>query len=121
MDRKQETAIAMDIELAEESKLPTVAEARARFDLVEGILPAKVSHIEPHPVVLPAAQKVESKAPAPTPVPEVTPKKKLPSAKKPAPVKPAARPDTAAQEGVKSPSPRLPTFIFSQSACFISK
>ena len=115
MDRKQEAAIAMDMELGEESKLPTVAEARARFDRVEGVLPAKVSHIELHPVVLPAAQKVESKAkaPVPTPVPEVTPKKILPSAKKPAPVKPAAIPETAAQEGVKSPSPRLLTYLYS--------
>ena len=107
MDREQEMAITMDMEIGEESKLPTVAEAKARFDQVEGVPPKKVSHIEIRPVGLPEAQKIEPKpkAPVPTPIPEMMPKKVVPPAKKP-----VARPDIAAQEGVKSPSPRLLTF-----------
>ena len=87
----------------EETKVPSVSEARAKFDQVEGVPPKKVTRVEIKPQVpqgTPLGPKVQPKPKAP--VPEVMPKKVVPPAKRPAP-------------GVKSPSPRLMIMILSMT------
>ena len=98
--QRLDQAVPMEIPLEseEEGKAPTVSEARAKFDQVEGVPPKKVSRMEIQPVgpaAAPLAPKVlaKPKAPVPTPVPETMPRKVVPPVKKP------AQP--------KSPSPRL--------------
>ena len=112
VDKSETLEISMEMGPEEEAKVPTVSEARAKFDQVEGVPPKKVTKVEFQPKIppgAPLAPKVQPKpkAPVPTHVPEEFPKKVVPPAKKPVPPKPVVRPDTAAQEGVKSPSPRL--------------
>ena len=90
----------IELESGEETKVPTVTEARARFDQVEGVPPHKISRseIQPKgPPMAPMAARVQlkQKEPVITPVPEFMPKK----------VVPAGKQDTAPQ-GMKSPSPR---------------
>ena len=109
--------LEVPVEAEEETRAPTVSEARAKFDQVEDVPPKKVTRVEIQPQVpqgVPRGPKVQPKPKAP--VPEIMPKKIVPPAKRPAPV---ARPDTAAQEGVKSPSPRLLIMIISTS-CMLS-
>ena len=104
--------LEVPIETEEETKVPSVSEARAKFDQVEGVPPKKVTRVEIQPQVpqgTPLGPKVQPKPKAP--VPEVMPKKVVPPAKRPAPV---TRPDTMAQ-GVKSPSPRLLIRIISMT------
>ena len=106
----QPVRMEVPLESEEETKVPSVSEARAKFDQVEGVPPKKVSRVEIQPVgppAVPLAPKVQAKpkAPVPTPVPEFMPKKVVPPVKKPVP-KPFTRPDMVAQEGIKSPSPR---------------
>ena len=88
-----ELPVGMEIYSEEEAKVPTVAEARLRFDQVEGVPTKKVSKVE-----------IQPKGPPAVPF---APKKIMAPVKKPAPPKPVARPDMVAKEGVKSPSPRL--------------
>ena len=112
--------LEVPIESEEETKVPTVSEARARFDQVEGVPPKKVSRVEIQPQIppgAPVAPKVQPKpkAPVPAPLPEAVPKKTVPPVRKPAPPKPVVRPETAAQEGVKSPSPRLLIVLLSMT------
>ena len=104
------TPMQIELESGEETKVPTVAEARARFDQVESVPPHKISRseIQPKgPPMAPMAARVQlkQKEPVITPVPEFMPKKVVPPAKKPDVPKPAGKQDTAPQ-GVKSPSPR---------------
>ena len=108
MEKPLPMEITMEMESGEETKVPTVAEARARFDQVEGVPPKKVSRAEIQPKGPPAVPLAAKVQPKPKkPVPEFVPKKVVPPVKKPAPPKPIVRPETAYQEGVKSPSPRL--------------
>ena len=95
------TPMEIELESGEETKVPTVSEARARFDQPEGVPPHKISRAEIQPKGPPMAPV----APKPkAPVPEFIPKKVAPPVKKPPPV---VRPEVMAPEGVKSPSPRL--------------
>ena len=108
MDREVTMDITMETKSGEETKLPTVTEARAKFDKDEVVPKKKVTKVEIQPRVpagVPLAPKVQPKpkAPVPTPVPEVMPKKVVKPLKKPV-APPAA-------EKVKSPSPRLINFI----------
>ena len=100
--------ITMETESGEETKLPSVTEARVMFDKDEIVPKKKVTKVEIQPRVpagVPLARKVQPKpkAPVPTPVPEVMPKKVVQPVKKPVP--------PPAPEKVKSPSPRLINFI----------
>ena len=93
----------MELESGDETKIPTVAEARARFDQAEGVPPHKVSRSEIEPAGLPRA-KVQPKPREPAaPVPEYTPKKVEAPGQKPE--KTTEKPYTK-QEEKKSPSPR---------------
>ena len=102
----------MEVDLEDDTKLLTLAEARARFDQ-EAVQPPKhIARVDMQPKGPPAAPVVVKFKPgqeevAPKPVPEVIPKKVMPPVKKPAPPKPLAKPEKMAPEGVKSPSPRL--------------
>ena len=102
----------MEADLEEETKLLTLAEARARFDQ-EAVQPQKhTTQVEMQPKGPPAAPvgvkfKPGLEEVAPKPVPEVMPKKVMPPVWKPVPPKPLAKPEKMAPEGVKSPSPRL--------------
>ena len=101
----------IELESGEETKVPTVAEARARFDQAEGVPPHKISRAE----IQPKGPPMVPLAPKPKePVPKFIPKKVVPPVKKPVP-KPVVRPDVAAQEGVKSPSPRLLLYLYSMA------
>ena len=91
----------MEIELESGEEVPSVSEARARFDQAEGVPPHKISRAEIQPkgpAMVPMAPKPKA------PVPEFKPKKVAPPVKRPPPI---IRPDIMAPEGVKSPSPRL--------------
>jgi hypothetical protein len=104
LERPEPMAVPMETELEEETKVPTVAEARARFDTTDSVPPKKVSKMEFKPVGPP---KVPAQV-QPKPVPEFIPKKKVPPVQKPVP-----RPEPTPQEQPsrvtkkkKSPSPR---------------
>ena len=110
MDNEEAVEVSIEMEIGEE-KVPTVAEARARFDQVEGVPSMKVSRVQIQPKgppAVPLAAKLapEVKTHVPTPVPEAVLKTAVAPAKKKPPLK-VAKPDTAAQTGIKSPSPRL--------------
>ena len=96
--------ITLESQVEEETKIPSVSEARVKFDKEEGAPKKKLTMVEIQPKVpaaAPLAPKVQSKPKAP--MPEVMPKKVVPPVKKPVP--------TPAPEKVKSPSPRLINFI----------
>lgn len=108
--------LEIELESGEEAKIPTVSEARAIFDQVEGIPQKKVSRAEIQPSVsLEKRFKPKPKEPEPAPVPEFIPEKVVPPEKKPVPPKPAVKPEAVPQEGVKSPSPRLLITFFSRA------
>ena len=123
MEKPERMEVPVEMELEEETKLLTMAEARAIFDKEEGVPPTRVSQVKIQPKGPPAfpiapKMKPEQKAPVPTPVPEIMPKKVVPPAKKPVPPKPVAKPEKVAPEGVKSPSPRFLIISF-RTAIFI--
>ena len=104
----QPVPMEIPLESEEEGKAPTVSEARAKFDQVEGVPPKKVSRMEIQPVgpaAAPLAPKVlaKPKAPVPTPVPETMLRKVVPPVKKP--IQP------------KSPSPRLLIILLHDLHC----
>ena len=110
-DKPKPSGEAIDMDL-EETKLLTLTEARARFDVEESVPKTKVSKAEIKPKSLPFVPlkpeaKPEEKAPVPKPVPEFIPKKVVPPVKKPSAPKPFPKPEKVAPEGIKSPSPRL--------------
>lgn len=86
-------AAPMEIDMEEEVKLPTPAEARAKFDTMDAApVPKKVSKVEFQPT-------------GPPMVP-VEPKKQAKPAQS-VPPKPAPKPEQAPIVQKKSPSPRL--------------
>ena len=111
IEKPQSTEVTMELE--EDTKVLTIAEARARFDQIDGMPVSKVSQKEVEPVGLPFAPKVkpEQKVPVPAPVPEVLPKKVIPPVKKPTPLKPFVPQEKPVPKAVKSPSPRLLRFL----------
>ena len=98
----------MELESGEETKVPTVAEARARFDQAEGVPPHKISRAEIESKGLPMAAKVKPKPKEPiaAPAPEYLPRKVVPPTKKSGGPRPTEEPHITSQ-GAKSPSPRL--------------
>ena len=104
----------MELESGEETKVPSVAEARARFDQAEGVPPHKISRAEIEPKGLTMAAKVE---PKPAPAPEYLPRKVVPPTNKQGGPKPIEEPDITSQ-GAKSPSPRLLINMFLNNNAF---
>ena len=108
---------AMDMELAEDEKLPTMAEALAKFDQTDGP-PKKVQHVGIPPQDLPSAYVVPQSKPredifAELPSADIIKEKGVPPAKTlEAALKPFI-PFAQAEKnvpGIKSPSPRLIKF-----------
>ena len=94
LERPELMAAPMEIDSEEEPKIPSMAEARLKFDVPDqGAPPKKVSKVELKPKGQPKPQ--------PKPVPEFIPKKVVPPVQKPAPPKPEPKPKKK-----KSPSPR---------------
>ena len=113
MDKPKPAMVAMEMELEEDRKLPTMAEAIARFDQLEGVPRKKVPPAEIQQGGLSSAPvppfQPKDKAYIEAPV-EVIPENIVPPAKTLAaaltPFVPFVQPEKAAP-GVKSPSPRL--------------
>lgn len=91
VEKPEPMAVPMEVEPEEETKLPTVAEARAMFDATDAAPPKKVSKMEFKPA---GPAKVPVAAP-PKPVPEVIPRKVVPPAQ-----------EVPERTTKKSPSPR---------------
>ena len=104
LEKPQPMAVPMEIDSEEEAKVPSMTEARARFDTTDAATPRKVSKIEMKPTgpaKVPVGPKMQ-----PKPVPETMPKKVVPPVnKKPTPSKPEPMTQDQAWK-VKSPSPR---------------
>lgn len=110
LEKPEPMAVPMEIEPEEETKIPSVAEARARFDTTDAAPPKKVSKIDfkpagPPKVPVAARVPVEAKVP-PKPVPEFIPKKTFPPVEKPVPKPEPAKPEQPVRITKKSPSPR---------------
>ena len=94
MEKPEPMAPPMELESDEEIKIPTMAEAKAKFDVRDaGPTPKKVSKVEFKPQ--------GPFKPEPKPVPEFVPKKVVPPVQKPLPPKTEPKPTK-----IKSPLPR---------------
>ena len=117
MNKLQPDIVTMEMEMEEDSKLPTMAEAIAIFDQREGVPTKKLPPVEIQPKELPSSPVVprfqpKVKAPVETLVPEVIPQKVVPPAKTlAAALKLFVPPETTTQV-LKGPSPRLLIILF---------
>lgn len=93
--------VPMEVDSEEETKAPTVSEARARFDQPDTAPTKKVSKVQIQP-------KGPPMAPVGAPVTEWVGQKVEPPVQKPTPPAPARKPEQPMRTelNVKSPSPR---------------
>lgn len=57
IDKVQTEALSLEMEVGDEEKLPTLAEARARFDQIDAVPPKAIPETGVKPVVLPTVPK----------------------------------------------------------------